>query len=143
MGGVTAVVVAIVAAVVEGQRRQAYGFPQPLAVRIGAAVLHPCGEFAAGGRALLVDGAMYAFLAEFAAQGNAAVAAVFGALHAGAQRAYLADEFRRNAAAAFAGDFAAIERHPEMRAAGAAAQARVGDGGIIGRRPPFPGRDFG
>jgi len=65
-------------------------------------------------------------LAEFAAQRDAAAAADLGALHTGAQRAHLGDQFHGDVAAVFARQFAAIERHPEVGATGSAIEAGVG-----------------
>lgn len=108
-----------------GQRRQANVAANPLAVWIGCAVFEPGGKFAAGCGAQFVNGAMDAGFAQFTAQCDAALPALFSAFHAAAQRADLAHQFRRDRAAAFACDFTAIERHPEMGAAGAATDTWV------------------
>jgi len=72
-------------------------------------------------------------LAEFAAQRYAAAAAHLGALHAGAQRTHLGDQFHGDVATVLAGQFPAIERHPEVRAAGAAIKAGVCVGMVTGQ----------
>ena len=89
---------------------------------------------------MLINGAMNPRLTEFAAQGDAALAALFRAFHAAAQRANLGDQFRRYRAAAFAGYFPAIKRHAEVGAAGTAVQTRIRFRRIIGRCGSAPDR---
>jgi hypothetical protein len=106
--------------------RQAESGAQALAIGVGRTIRHPDVEFTARCGPVFVDGAVDARLTQFAAQRDAAPAAHFRTLHTGAQWTHLRDEFHGHLAAVFARQFAAIERHPEMRTACAAVQAWVG-----------------
>lgn len=133
-------------AVGEGwKRRQAEQGAHALAVGRRHAVLFPGIELAAWAGAQRMDAAMHVGGADFPAQGNAASPAVFRSLHRGAQGCYLDGQLRwYHPCAAVVGDLAAVERHPEVGAACATAQAWVFRGGVIrGRAARFrkgPGR---
>lgn len=122
--------------VAEGrQGRQAEHRTHPLAVGVGRAVVPPGIELAAWAGALRVDAAVHVGRSDFAAQGNAPAPAVFRAFHGGPQRPYLNHQFGwYHPPAVFVGNFAAVERHPEVGAAGATAEAGILWCGIVGGR---------
>ena len=107
------------------QWRQPALLAQALAVGVGRPVGKPCLEFAAWGGAVLVDRAVHAGLADFAAQGDASSGTSFRTLHRRTKIIDFAGQFQRHPAAGLALQFAEIEGDAEMGTTGAAGKTGI------------------